>query len=99
MSRTTRGGVTSAYEFMRIWQAADGSLSFTAQPSGQPEATFKLKSHTAVEVVFENPGHDFPQRVIYRRPGRGLLFARVEGESGGKARGFDYRMKKVRCRG
>jgi len=29
-------------------------------------------------VVFENPEHDFPQRILYRLDG-GMLHARIEG--------------------
>ena len=40
-----------------------------------------LKQAGATRVVFENPGHDFPQRVIYERQGD-VLNARIEGRMG-----------------
>ena len=35
MSRTVKDGKTLAYEFMRIEQNPDGTIDFTAKPSGQ----------------------------------------------------------------
>jgi hypothetical protein len=48
---------------------------------------------SATELVFENPSHDFPQRVIYRKVPDGLL-ARIEGVINGKPRGEDYPFKR-----
>jgi len=70
-------------------QARDGTLIFHAQPPGQPAADFPLKAATATSVVFENPAHDFPQRVSYRREGA-VLHARIEGVVGGKTQAVDW---------
>jgi hypothetical protein len=94
MSRTVRGGRTTEFEFLRIAEV-DGSLAYIAKPSGQAEATFPVKTLTDREVVFENPSHDFPQRVIYRRNGDGSVTARIEGTMNGKSRGTDFAF--VRC--
>jgi uncharacterized protein DUF6265 len=48
-------------------------------------------------VTFENPSHDFPQRIIYRRRGADSLLARVEGMRGGQLRGSDYPYRRVAC--
>lgn len=96
MSRTVREGKARAYEFTRI-QEADGRLTFFALPSGQPAAAFPLKSAAPGELVFENPAHDFPQRVIYKSQGQDGLLGRIEGEIGGKARSVDFPYK--RCSG
>jgi hypothetical protein len=96
MSRTVRDGQVRTYEFTRI-QESGGRLTFFAMPSGQPAAAFPLKSATDGELVFENPAHDFPQRVIYRRQGADGLLGRIEGEIGGKARSVDFPYK--RCAG
>jgi hypothetical protein len=92
MGRTIKSGRMTAYEFLRI-AVVDGRLAYVAEPSGQAAATFPLKSMTAAEVVFEDLGHDFPQRVIYRREGADRLNARVEGMIGGRERAetFAYR--------
>ena len=52
---------------------------------------------SATEVIFENPEHDFPQRVIYRLQPDGLLVGRIEGISKGKPRAIDFPMKRVPC--
>jgi len=48
-------------------------------------------------VTFENPTHDFPQRVMYRRAGRDSLVARVEGQRRGTVRGVDCPYRRVEC--
>ena len=95
VSRTVASGKTVEYEFLQIRDLADG-LTYTAKPSGQPEAGFKLASKTTDEVVFENLSHDFPQRIRYRR-GTDRLDARIEGALDGKARGIDYPYVRVSC--
>lgn len=97
ISRTTAGGETLAFEFMRIQQEANGEIYFIALPSGQKEARFKLVKSGSREAVFENPAHDFPQRVIYRLQDAGSLFGRIEGTSKGKEKAIDFPMKRVRC--
>ena len=97
MGRTVAKGKTVEYEFVQIREEQDGALYYVAKPSGQSEASFKLIKLENREATFENPAHDFPQRVIYRLEPDGSLFARVEGTSNGKSRGFDYPMKRARC--
>jgi Domain of unknown function (DUF6265) len=89
MSRTIRGGRTTEFEFLQIKEIS-GKLAYVAKPSGQAEATFPLKSMTEAEIVFENPAHDFPQRVVYRKGADGSVTARIEGTMNGKARGVDF---------
>lgn len=96
VSRTVAGGKTTEYEFMQIRDLPDG-LTYTAKPSGQPEASFRVSSLTADEVVFENPAHDFPQRIRYRRVGTDGLHARIEGTLNGKARGIDFPYTRSAC--
>lgn len=96
MSRTVRKGVTATHEFMQIRSEAQ-ALVFIAQPSNQPTATFTAVRVVDREIVFENPAHDFPQRVIYRLKAPGVLAARIEGMRDGKLRGIDFAMKKVAC--
>ncbi len=44
--------------------------------------------------MFENPAHDFPQRVIYRRLGADAVTGRIEGQIGGQARSVDFPYKR-----
>lgn len=96
MSRTIKGTKTVSHEFMRVWTDEEGHIFFTAYPSGQPGATFTLVRLSNEEVVFENPDHDFPQRIIYRKSDGGVT-GRIEGTAEGKSRAIDFPMKRTSC--
>ena len=81
-------------EHMKISVGPKG-LTFTAMIPGQPPTPFVLKPGSDGEALFENSGHDFPQRVIYRRCGPDLC-ARIEGTLQGKAQYQDWRYARVR---
>ena len=97
-SRTTRGEAVVEFEFMRIYSRGDSAV-FAAHPSGQRPAEFRGLPLPRREVTFVNRGHDFPQRIIYRAVGDDSLVARVEGVEKGRARGFDFRYRRVACGG
>lgn len=83
----------ASWEQMRIGPSTDGvldGLSFYAQPGGQGAAEFPLVRWSESEAVFENPAHDFPQRVIYRRDGERLV-GRIEGMADGAPRSAEWR--------
>ncbi|MCI0329405.1 MAG: DUF6265 family protein [candidate division Zixibacteria bacterium] len=96
ISHTVANDTTLAFEFLRIQQQKNGDIYYVADPSGQAQDSFKLVKFNAAELVFENPKHDFPQRIIYRRKGDSL-FARIEGKSSGKEHGIDFPMKRAKC--
>ena len=97
VSRTTAGEKTTEWEFLIIRQGAQG-LDYVAKPSRQPEATFTATRASASEVVFENPAHDFPKRIIYKREGDALT-ASIEGPMNGQNRRIDFAYKKAACGG
>ena len=97
MSRTVRQGVTREYEFLQIRAGEDGKLAYIAMPSGRAPTAFPLLRDSATELVFENLGHDFPQRIIYQHDGAQAMRARIEGMSKGKLKGIDFPMKRVSC--
>lgn len=92
-----------SWEFNRIAPSVAG-LTFFAAPSGQPPAEFPLSASKSGpnRLVFENPSHDFPQRVIFALEGARLK-ARIEGTMGGKADAMDWDYAKAtlnqRCPG
>jgi hypothetical protein len=92
VGRTLKDGKAQV-EFFRI-DEKEGQIAYTAFVGGQPPTTFVAKSVTAEEAVFENLGHDFPQRVIYRRCGPDLC-ARIEGTMNGKLEGMDWRYRRA----
>lgn len=65
------------------------------QNNGQP-VLFRLISNVDGIFVFENAGHDFPQRIIYSNPAPDSLSAIIEGKDKGKDRIEEFRMKRVR---
>ena len=88
MSRTVSTGKTIAYEFIVLRAAAPG-LEYVARPSGQTEAIFTSTKISSSEAVFENPAHDFPTRITYRRSRSGLT-ATIDGVIDGKHRVVDF---------
>ncbi|WP_165185946.1 DUF6265 family protein [Caulobacter soli] len=93
MSRTTSDGHPPEYEFLLIRETQTG-LDYVARPSGQAEATFRLKTFEPDAATFENPSHDFPQRIIYRWTDKDTMVARIEGQIGGRAKSVDFPYKR-----
>ncbi|MEO8042091.1 MAG: DUF6265 family protein, partial [Acidobacteriota bacterium] len=85
VGRTLKAGKLVDYEFLRIVEDANG-LSYISRPSANKDDTvFKMIRSSANEIVFENPTHDFPQRILYKRNGDKMT-ARIEGTANGKTR-------------
>lgn len=97
VSRNVRDGKTVGFEYLRIRESDQHSLELLASPSGQVAAEFYLLSLTDTEVVFENPLHDFPQRIIYRRGDDDALLGRIEGTSDGQEIAVDFPMTRTKC--
>jgi len=72
LGRTVQGTRPATFEFMRI-AVVDSVPAFIAQPQGGTPVTFKMKGVGLGWVRFENPAHDFPTRVEYRRDGDRLI--------------------------
>lgn len=93
IGRTIKGGKTTSFEFMRI-QTRDGVTSLVAVLEGQAPTPFQLTASGAQWVRFENPQHDFPRRIEFRRTSSGL-HAEIAGPGkDGKETiiPFDYRL-------
>ena len=97
VSRTVAGGKTTEWEFLIIREGARG-LEYVAKPSRQAEATFTASRASASEVTFENPAHDFPQRISYKRDGDALTAA-IEGPMNGQTRRIEFPYRKTNCGG
>ena len=96
MGRTIANGKTVFHEFLQIRDRADG-IVYIAQPNGGTAVEFKLVKINDNEAVFENPQHDFPQRITYQRVIDGSLVAAIEGQEKGKPKRVEFAMKRVRC--
>lgn len=64
-SREGKGSELVIWEWMRIEQSADGSITFYASPRGAPPSGFQARTVTADSIEFANPAHDYPQRIRY----------------------------------
>jgi hypothetical protein len=96
--RTLRGDSLVEYELVLL-RAKEGRLVYEAHPSGQPSAVFPAREVTDSSVLFENPAHDYPQRVGYRKLGADSLLAWIDGTVGGTARRVDFPYARTRCAG
>lgn len=95
MHRDVARGVMVSFEFLRIEADGEG-LVYLASPQGKPVTAFRLLSSTKTRVVFSNPLHDFPQRVIYWLGEDDRLHARIEGTQGGKAASEEWSWSRVK---
>jgi len=90
MGRTVVGEKTAEFEFLRIEQRGD-DIYYVANPNANcPQTDFKLTRLTGQEVIFENPAHDYPKRVMYRKNSDGSLVASIDAGEGTKSQSFSY---------
>ena len=98
ISYAVKDGDTILLETLSL-KYADGKLCYApavqSQNEGQ-EILFPLKEYVTSEnkFVFENPLHDFPQRIIYHFADDKTLNARIEGDVDGKMESSDFNYKK-----
>ena len=89
----TTGTGRRSFEFMRIVDTPEG-MSYLISPSGRSAVEYRLRESGDKRVVFENPGHEFPQRIIYWKDGD-LLAARIEGNVRGEMRADEWKYRPV----
>lgn len=91
-------GDTLFSEKIKIVQRGDTLwyIPLVSNQNNGEEVPFKEISCNTSGMIFENPTHDFPQRIIYRHSSDSTLFARIEGMENGveKASDFPYRRSK-----
>ena len=87
--RSGKGDGLQWWEHTRI-EASGDKVSFCALPKGQKGACFTATKTSANEIVFENPAHDFPTRVAYRRSGD-QLFAEINGPGGANPQRWTFK--------
>jgi hypothetical protein len=64
------------------------------QNNRQP-VTFTETRVTGKEMIFENPAHDFPQRITYTQINPDSLVAVISGKQGEKEKSVQFPMKRV----
>jgi hypothetical protein len=97
VGRFVKDGVAVATETMEIRESASGELEFIAAPPGQDPTAFTLTEVVPGEAVFENPDHDFPQRISYRRVDEDRLEATADGEVAGETKVLEFAFERVDC--
>jgi hypothetical protein len=97
VARTIRGGKVVSHEFLLIDTDQQGAYYLPRLSSGAAPVKFRLTTQSAAEAIFENPGHDFPQRIVYRKVDGGLN-ARIDGKQNGKDRAVEFPMHEVACK-
>jgi len=97
MSRTLRGDRLVAYESVLLRERT-GHFEYVVSPSGQATTVFTSIEVGDGNIVFENPRHDFPQRIGYTRRGASLD-AWIEGPMKGQTRRIEYACQRVPCGG
>lgn len=65
-------------------------------PENEYPVAFKLTASTKTQAVFENPKHDFPQKIHYKLNVDGSLVAVVEGVVNGEPRRVEFRYTKTK---
>jgi hypothetical protein len=98
LSRRIVNGQTIEHQFIQLRESG-GTLECTIQSAGpvdgQPEIPFTLVAHNETTVIFENPQHEFPQRIVYQQQPDGSLLACFKGISNGKNRHLDWPFQRV----
>lgn len=64
------------------------------QNNGLP-VSFTLTSASEEQLVFENPAHDFPQKISYARTSKDALVAEISGMLNGKQSAQQFPMDRV----
>lgn len=64
-SRSGDGEKLLFWEHMRIVREDDGNLAFWAISADQRPVRFGAVRVDQSEILFENPAHDYPQRIRY----------------------------------
>jgi hypothetical protein len=96
---TMGGGKLVTWEDSRI-DLREGRAVYVASPEGQRATLFvetapdPLALAAPGQVTFENPNHDYPQRITYRKIENGLS-AKISKLDGSQP--FEYSWVKVRC--
>ncbi len=91
------GGDTVSSESIRLEQHAEDLFYIPivqGQNAGQP-VSFKLTSSSAGQLVFENPAHDFPQKITYVRISGDSLVAEISGTVEGQMRRQQFPLGRV----
>jgi hypothetical protein len=86
-----KNGEIAFHEVLSI-DVNDEGIHYNAHPQGQDATTFTASGAAGTEISFENPRHDYPQKVQYKREGNWLR-ATISSMDGSNPTSFD----KMKC--
>jgi len=90
-SRSGRAeGPVREWEFLRLQAGTDGVPVYWGSPGGRPAVDFALVAREGTSATFENPAHDYPQRIRYELRGD-VMVATISAIDGSNARSWTYR--------
>ncbi|KIC02780.1 hypothetical protein OA88_06540 [Flavobacterium sp. JRM] len=81
-----KGKDTIHFESIKLQQKGE-DLTYNATVKGQNNdqaVAFELTTSTEKELVFENPKHDYPQKISYTKDANNTLTAEISGKLQGK---------------
>ncbi|MEA3031383.1 MAG: hypothetical protein QOJ53_1715 [Sphingomonadales bacterium] len=83
------GQTIREYEYLRVQAGEDDEIVYLAQPNGGAGVGFHLVRAEGTSATFENPTHDFPQRIRYVRTGDTMV-ATISRTDGSNAMSWTY---------
>lgn len=87
---------TVHFESIKLNQKGENliySATVVGQNNDEP-VEFKLTSDTPNSFTFENPKHDYPQKIVYKKVNNNSLVAIISGKQQGKMSSESYPMSK-----
>ncbi len=78
-------------------EEANGKLAYTVTVPGQNNekpVRFEMTSGDDRQIIFENPKHDYPNKIVYNKVGSDSLVAEIFGIQKGKPASEKFRMKR-----
>ena len=93
-----KGKDTLHHESIHLQQKGE-ALTYTATIKGQNDdkpVAFNLTVSTEKQLVFENPKHDYPQKISYTQVSKDSIVAEISGVQQGKPSTEKYTMGKIK---
>lgn len=84
-------------ESVKLWQK-ENQLIYEVAVKGQNDekpVEFTLTSSSDKQLIFENPKHDYPNKITYNQITKDSIVAEISGMKDGKSKSEQFAMKKV----
>lgn len=96
VNRLYRSSKLWSTEFMKIVEDSAG-VTLIAKPQNQAEASFRATEINQSRVVFDNPAHDFPRRIVYENRSPDSLFAWISEDVSFEGRRIVFPFVRASC--